>query len=103
MAKWPFDDRRSCHGNFRTASLTAVLAFAKFSLGLEFETLRTVAFVVIVFGNQATTYTREMLAILWRLSHTRTMRLQIPYSAASRGVLNWYRSGSPSASQVEPL
>jgi H+-transporting ATPase len=35
---------------------TAVLAFAKFRLGLGIEALRTLAFVVIVFGNQATAY-----------------------------------------------
>jgi H+-transporting ATPase len=35
---------------------TAVLAIAKFRLGLGIEALRTLAFVVIVFGNQATTY-----------------------------------------------
>src|SRR5208283_3912566 len=35
---------------------TAVLAIAKFCLGFGIETLRTLAFVVIVFGNQATTY-----------------------------------------------
>jgi len=35
---------------------TAVLAIAKFRLGWEIDTLRTLAFVVIVFGNQATTY-----------------------------------------------
>jgi H+-transporting ATPase len=38
---------------------TAVLALAKYRLGLGIETLRTVAFVVIVFGNQATTYTNR--------------------------------------------
>ncbi len=38
---------------------TAVLAIAKFRLGLGIETLRTLAFVVIVFGNQATTYTNR--------------------------------------------
>jgi H+-transporting ATPase len=38
---------------------TAVLAIAKFRLGFGIETLRTVAFVVIVFGNQATTYTNR--------------------------------------------
>jgi H+-transporting ATPase len=36
-----------------------VLAFAKFHLGLGIETLRTLAFVAIVFGNQATTYTNR--------------------------------------------
>jgi H+-transporting ATPase len=38
---------------------TAGLAIAKFRLGLGIETLQTVAFVVIVFGNQATTYTNR--------------------------------------------
>jgi H+-transporting ATPase len=38
---------------------TVVLAIAKFRLGFGIETLRTLAFVVIVFGNQATTYTNR--------------------------------------------
>jgi H+-transporting ATPase len=38
---------------------TAVLAIGKFRLGLGIETLRTLVFVVIVFGNQATTYTNR--------------------------------------------
>jgi H+-transporting ATPase len=38
---------------------SAVLAFAKFHLGLGIDALRTVAFLVIVFGNQATTYTNR--------------------------------------------
>ena len=38
---------------------TAVLAIAKFRLGFGVEALRTVALVVIVFGNQATTYTNR--------------------------------------------
>jgi H+-transporting ATPase len=38
---------------------TAVLAFAKFRLGLGIEALRALAFIVIVFGNQATTYTNR--------------------------------------------
>jgi H+-transporting ATPase len=38
---------------------TAVLAIVKFRLNLGIETLRTLAFVVIVFGNQATTYTNR--------------------------------------------
>jgi H+-transporting ATPase len=37
----------------------AVLATAKFRLGFGVEALRTVAFVAIVFGNQATTYTNR--------------------------------------------
>ena len=35
---------------------TAALAFGRFHLGLGLEALRTVAFLAIVFGNQATTY-----------------------------------------------
>ena len=38
---------------------TAVLAIGKFRLGYGIETLRTLAFVAIVFGNQATTYTNR--------------------------------------------
>jgi H+-transporting ATPase len=38
---------------------TAILATAKFRLGFGIETLRTLAFVTIVFGNQATTYTNR--------------------------------------------
>ena len=38
---------------------TAVLAIAKFRLGFGIEMLRTLAFVAIVFGNQATTYTNR--------------------------------------------
>jgi H+-transporting ATPase len=38
---------------------TAVLAIAKFHLGFGIETLQTLAFVAIVFGNQATTYTNR--------------------------------------------
>jgi H+-transporting ATPase len=37
----------------------AVLATAKFRLGFGIDMLRTVAFVVIVFGNQATMYTNR--------------------------------------------
>jgi H+-transporting ATPase len=38
---------------------TFVLAIARFRLGYGIEMLRTVAFVVVVFGNQATTYTNR--------------------------------------------
>ena len=47
---------------------TAVLAIGKFRLGLGIETLRTLAFVAIVFGNQATTYTnreRQHMRFRW--------------------------------------
>ncbi len=38
---------------------TAVLAFGKFRLGLGMAALQTLAFAIIVFGNQATTYTNR--------------------------------------------
>jgi H+-transporting ATPase len=38
---------------------SGVLAFAKFRLGFEIDALRSLAFLVIVFGNQATTYTNR--------------------------------------------
>jgi H+-transporting ATPase len=44
---------------------TAVLAIGKFQLCLGIETLRTLAFLVIVFGNQATTYTNRTRQCLW--------------------------------------
>jgi H+-transporting ATPase len=44
---------------------TAILAIAKFRLNLGIETLRTLAFVVVVFGNQATTYTNRERRRLW--------------------------------------
>jgi H+-transporting ATPase len=43
----------------------AVLAIGKFRLNLGIETLRTLAFVLIVFGNQATMYTNRTRQRLW--------------------------------------
>jgi len=47
------------------AFCTAVLLVGQFRLGLGVQTLRTLAFVVIVFGNQATTYTNRARQHLW--------------------------------------
>jgi H+-transporting ATPase len=44
---------------------TAILAIAKFRLGPGIETLRTSAFVAVVFGNQATAYTNRERRRLW--------------------------------------
>jgi H+-transporting ATPase len=44
---------------------TAILAYGKYSIGLDLETLRTLAFVLIVFGNQATTYNNRERRRLW--------------------------------------
>jgi len=43
----------------------AVLLVGKLRLGLGIDALRTLAFVVIVFGNQATTYTNRARQRLW--------------------------------------
>jgi H+-transporting ATPase len=47
------------------AFCTGVLAIGKFRLGFGIATLQTLAFVVIVFGNQATTYTNRARKRLW--------------------------------------
>src|SRR6202034_3353282 len=44
---------------------TAVLAFGAYWMGFTISTLQTLAFVVIVFGNQATTYTNRERRRLW--------------------------------------
>ena len=44
---------------------TAVLAFGAYRMGFTISALQTLAFVVIVFGNQATTYTNRERRHLW--------------------------------------
>jgi len=44
---------------------TSVLAFGAYRMGYDIQGLRTLAFVVIVFGNQATTYTNRERRRLW--------------------------------------
>jgi H+-transporting ATPase len=44
---------------------TIALALGKFHVGLGMETLRTLAFVLIVFGNQATMYANRTRKRLW--------------------------------------
>ncbi|MDR3454899.1 MAG: HAD-IC family P-type ATPase [Rhodoferax sp.] len=44
---------------------TFVLAFGAYHMKFEIRTLQTLAFVVIVFGNQATTYTNRERRRLW--------------------------------------
>jgi H+-transporting ATPase len=62
---------------------TAFLAIAKFRLGFGIDTLRTLAFVLIVFGNQATTYTnRERL----RLGSSRPSRWLVASSVADLSI-----------------
>jgi H+-transporting ATPase len=47
------------------AFCTSVLLIGQFRLGLGIQALRTLAFVVIVFGNQATMYTNRARQRLW--------------------------------------
>jgi H+-transporting ATPase len=44
---------------------TSVLTFGAYRMELDIDALRTLAFVVIVFGNQATTYTNRERQHLW--------------------------------------
>ncbi len=44
---------------------TVALTIGKFHLGLGIDALRTLAFLVIIFGNQATTYTNRARQRLW--------------------------------------
>jgi H+-transporting ATPase len=44
---------------------TAVLAFGAYRMRFGIDALRTLAFIVIVFGNQATTYTNRARQRLW--------------------------------------
>ena len=44
---------------------SAILAFGSYRMGFDMATLRTLSFVVIVFGNQATTYTNRERRRLW--------------------------------------
>ena len=47
------------------AFCTSILAFGAYRMRFDVETLRTLAFVVIVFGNQATTYTNRERRHMW--------------------------------------
>ena len=47
------------------AFCTAVLSFGVYRLGYDTDTLRTLAFVAVVFGNQATTYNNRERRRLW--------------------------------------
>jgi H+-transporting ATPase len=44
---------------------SAILAFGAYRMGFTISTLQTLSFVVIVFGNQATTYTNRERRHLW--------------------------------------
>jgi H+-transporting ATPase len=44
---------------------TAILAYGKYAMDMDLNTLRTLAFVSIVYGNQATTYNNRERRHLW--------------------------------------
>jgi H+-transporting ATPase len=49
------------------AFFIALLATGKYRLGLGIETLRTLVFLAVVFGNQATTYVNRTRQHLWSI------------------------------------
>src|SRR5271168_2594263 len=57
------------------ALCTSVLLFGAYRLGFGIETLRTLAFVAVVFGNQATTYTNRARQHLWSTPPSRWLVL----------------------------
>jgi H+-transporting ATPase len=69
-----------------------VLAIGKFRLGFGMETLRTLAFIAIVFGNQATTYTNRTRQRIWStrpsfwLALSSGVDLLIASTLANRGI-----------------
>jgi H+-transporting ATPase len=71
---------------------TIVLIIGKFRLGMGIATLQTLAFVLIVFGNQATTYTNRTRQRLWStrpsfwLVLSSVADLSIASTMANRGI-----------------
>jgi H+-transporting ATPase len=70
----------------------AALVVGKFHLGFGIDTLRTLAFVAIVFGNQATAYTNRTRQNLWSTAPSRWLVLSsavdllIASTMANRGL-----------------
>jgi H+-transporting ATPase len=79
----------------------AALAFGKVQLGIGIETLRTLAFVVIVFGNQATTYTNRSRRRLWSTAPSRWLVLSSAVDLLIASTMaNWGLAMSPLPSVV---
>jgi H+-transporting ATPase len=70
----------------------AALVVGRLQLGFGIDTLRTLAFVVIVFGNQATTYMNRARRHLWSTAPSRWLVLSsavdllIAATMANRGL-----------------
>jgi len=86
------------------------LVVGKFHLGFGIDRLRTLAFVVIVFGNQATTYTNRARQHLWSIAPSgwlvlsSAVDLLIASTMANRGIamapLPWVVIGATLAGAV---
>jgi H+-transporting ATPase len=64
-----------CMGCAELAFCSAVLAYGKLRLGLGLEALRSLAFLAIVFGNQAGTYVNRTRGHLWSIRPSRLLVL----------------------------
>ena len=79
----------------------AVLVVGKVLLGFGIETLRTLAFVVIVFGNQATTYTNRARRRLWSTAPSRWLVLSSAVDLLIASTMaNWGLAMAPLPSVV---
>ncbi|MGD0416750.1 MAG: HAD-IC family P-type ATPase [Terriglobales bacterium] len=74
------------------AFFIAVLAIAKYRFGLGIEALRTLVFLAVVFGNQATTYANRTRQRLWSIRPSlwlvlsSVLDLAIASTLANRGI-----------------
>jgi H+-transporting ATPase len=82
------------------AFCTSVLVFGDYRLGFHIGTLRTLAFVAIVFGNQATTYTNRERRRLWSSSPSRWLALS---SVADITIASTLAVGGIAMSPLPPL
>jgi len=79
-------------GLFELMFCVAALVIGKYPLSFGIGTLRTLAFVAIVFGNQATTYTNRTRQHLWSTAPSRWLVLSsavdvlIASTMANRGL-----------------
>ena len=79
-------------GAWKNIPATEVLAIGKFHLGFGIAALRTLAFVVLVFSNQATTYMNRTRRHLWSIRPSLWLilssvaDLSIASTLASRGI-----------------
>jgi len=79
----------------------AALIVGKVQLGFAIETLRTLAFVVIVFGNQATTYTNRARRRLWSTAPSRWLVLSSAVDLLIASTMaNWGLAMAPLPSVV---